>query len=117
MKFEFKKDIVWKPGIPPEKMAELMREFDKKFSGLEQRAKGLVKRNAAEGFLQLFPAETRRQIEDEVARLRELKDFTRFRTDTVLTFAEMLIIGLKVSGNEDFLGKLTAWAEEWNVKK
>jgi hypothetical protein len=116
VKFEIKKDIIWKPGIPPEKMAEILQEFNKRISGLEQNLKGLAKRNAADGFLQLFPDHSRRQIEDDIVRLNSLNDLTRFRTDALLMFAEWLVNGMAATGDEEFLGKFKKWAEEWNVK-
>ena len=111
MKVKIKKDILWKSGTPPEKMQEL----EKKLFGFEQNWTGKVKQNCAEGFLALFPALTRKQIEDEIDELKTLGNSSRFRSAVLLAFAEMLIIGLQKADDTNFCSTVKKWSEEWGI--
>ncbi len=73
----------------------------------------MLRRNAAEGFLTPFAPEARQQMEEEIRKLRDLhQNATRFRSDALLTFAEMMIRGAR--GDAEFAGKLEKWLEEWS---
>ena len=117
MELKIKRDIrPLKDGTPPERAAEIMRELDRCLLGPEQHMKGLWKRNAAEGFLELFSAENRQTIEEQIATLGSLKDSTRFRTEALLTFVDMLMYGLAAAEfDEEFILKFIEWHKGLDV--